>query len=43
MSPGQEHLPAIHILHAQHYVTSFILESTVESDDIGAVAIMPDL
>jgi hypothetical protein len=43
MSPRRERLPAVHILHAQDDIPGFVLESTVKSDDVGAVAIKPDL
>ena len=41
--PGLNDIPAIHVLHAQHNVPRFVLESPVESDDVRAVAVMPDL
>lgn len=36
-------LPTIHILHAENDISRFILECSVEADDVRGVAVMSDL
>lgn len=35
--------PAVHVLHTQHDVTSFVLESAVICDNIGRTTVMAHL
>lgn len=36
-------LPAVHVLHAKYDISGFVLEGSVECDDLGRIAVVADL